>query len=136
MRGRGGGKKRGTFQPKRAGLGLPGKRRVVLGYNQNEPPQRSNLTARFGPSAQAEIQAFQALKLQKRGGGRGRGGPGSHKNLYTVEKNLVGAGRSSQNEPHDDDDNGDDDVVLVDEEGNDQAQQQNDDLRSVLNERR
>ena len=132
MRGRGGGKKRGTFQPKRAGLGLPGKRRVVLGYNQNEPPQKSNLTARSGSSAQAEIQA---LQLQKRGGGRGRGGPGSHKNLYTVEKNLVGAGRSSQNEPHDDNDD-DDDVVLVDEEGNDQTQQQNDDLRSVLNERR
>ena len=59
---------------------------------------------------------------QKRGEGRGRGGPVSH-------KNVVGVGRSSQ--PHDDDD-----VLLVDEEGYEQAHQQNADLRSVLNERR
>ena len=133
MRGRGGGKKRGSFPLsrgggkkresyplRRGGLGLPGRGglRVVPGDSQ------SKLTPLFGSGALSE----------KRGGGRGRGGPVSHKNLYTVEKNLVGVGRSSQNEPHDDND--DDDVVLVDEEGNDQAQQQNDDLRSVLNERR
>ena len=62
---------------------------------------------------------------QKRGGGPGRGGLVSHKNVVRV-------GRSSQPHAHADDD----DVILVDEEGNDQAQQPNADLRSVLNERR